>query len=79
MEEGTSMITFLKRLLYEPALFFGFGTAVLASAAGFWENAFLAFAAAAFAIAGGFVTRSQTITKKHAATLPDGFVDLSNT
>ncbi len=61
------MIPFLKRLLYEPALFFGFGTAVLATAAGFWGNDFLAFAAAAFAVAGGFVTRSQTTTKKYAA------------
>ena len=70
------MLTFLKRLLYEPALFFGFGTALVATAAGFWSSDILAFTAAAFAVAGGFVTRSQTITKKHAATLPDGFVDL---
>ncbi len=63
------MITFLKRLLYEPALFFGFGTAVLASAAGFWSSDILAFVAAAFAVAGGFVTRSQTVTNRH---LDDG-------
>ena len=59
------MIVFLKRLLYEPALFFGFGTAVLASASGVWGNEILAFVAAAFAVAGGFVTRSQTTTKKY--------------
>jgi len=70
------MLTFLKRLLYEPALFFGFSTAVVASAAGFWSNDILAFAAAALAVGGGFVTRSQTMTKKYAATIPDGFVDL---
>ncbi len=61
------MIVFLKRLLYEPALFFGFGTAVLASAAGFWSSDVLAFVAAAFAVAGGFVTRSATTTKRHTA------------
>ena len=61
------MIAFLKRLLYEPALFFGVTTAILASAAGFWSNDILAFTAAAFAIAGGFVTRSQTTTNKTLA------------
>ncbi len=66
------MLVFLKRLLYEPALFFGFGTAVLASAAGFWGNDILAFTAAAFAVAGGFVTRSQTTTKKFASETPGG-------
>ena len=70
------MLVFLKRLLYEPALFFGFGTAVLASAAGFWSSDPLAFAAAAFAVAGGFVTRSQTVTKKWNDEQPNGFVDL---
>ncbi len=58
------MWTFIKRLVYEPALFFGLTTAVLASAAGFWSSDPLAFLAAAFAIAGGFVTRSQTVTKR---------------
>ena len=66
------MIPFLKKLMYEPALFFGLTTAVLASAAGFWSNDILAFTAAAFAIAGGFVTRSQTTTKKFAAETPGG-------
>ena len=61
------MLVFLKKLLYEPALFFGFSTAVFASAAGFWSNDVLAFIAAALAIGGGFVTRSQTMTKRHAA------------
>ncbi len=57
------MIVFAKKLLYEPALFFGFSTAVFASAAGFWSNDILAFVAAALAIGGGFVTRSRTSTK----------------
>ena len=66
------MLVFLKKLLYEPALFFGFSTAVFASAAGFWSNDILAFVAAALAIGGGFVTRSQTTTKKFAAETPGG-------
>ena len=72
------MWEFLKRLMYEPALFFGVTTAVFASAAGVWSNDVLAFIAAAFAIGGGFVTRSQTTTKKFLAEQPNGFVDLSN-
>ena len=72
------MIPFVKKLLYEPALFFGVTTSLLASAAGVWSNPPLAFVAAAFAITGGFVTRSQTTTKKFAAEQPNGFVDLSN-
>ena len=59
------MIPFLKKMMYEPALFFGVGTAVLATAAGVWSNDILAFTAAAFAVAGGFVTRSQTTTKRY--------------
>ncbi len=59
------MIPFLKKLLYEPALFFGVSTAVLATAAGVWSNDVLAFVAAAFAVTGGFVTRSQTTTKRY--------------
>lgn len=70
------MLEFLKRMMLEPALFFGVTTSILASAAGVWTNQPLAFAAAAFAITGGFVTRSMTVTKKHASTLPNGFVDL---
>ncbi len=73
---GQLMLTFVKKLMFEPALFFGFSTAVFASAAGFWSNDILAFVAAALAIGGGFVTRSQTKTKKYAATIPNGFVEL---
>ena len=72
------MWTFVKKLMYEPALFFGVSTAVVATASGVWSNDILAFIAAALAVAGGFVTRSQTTTKKYAAEQPNGFVDLSN-
>ncbi len=66
------MLVFLKKLLYEPALFFAVTTAVFASAAGVWSNDVLAFIAAAFAITGGIVTRQLTTTKKYAAESPGG-------
>jgi len=72
------MWTFLKKLMYEPALFFGVTTSIVASAAGAWSNDVLAFIAAALAIGGGFVVRAKTVTKKFAAEQPNGFVDLSN-
>jgi len=72
------MIVFLKKLLYEPALFFGVATSIVASAAGVWSNDVLAFIAAELAIAGGFVIRAKTVTKRHQAEQPNGFVDLSN-
>jgi len=61
------MWTFLKKLAYEPALFFAVGTALTATAAGIWTNQILAFAAAAFAVVGGIVTRSLTTTNKTLA------------
>ena len=64
------MFEFLKKMAYEPALFFGVTTAVLASASAIWGNDILAFAAAAFAVTGGIVTRSLTVTKKHQAETP---------
>jgi len=70
------VIPFLKRLVYEPVIFFGFGTGVLALAAGVWSSDILAFTAAVFAFGGTFVTRTQTVSKKWADEQPTGFVDL---
>ena len=61
------MWTFIKKMAYEPALFFAVTTAVLATAAGIWSSDILAFTAAAFAVAGGIVTRNLTTTNKTLA------------
>jgi hypothetical protein len=49
------------RIWNEPALATGVPTVILASAAGIWENQFLAFGAAAFAAVGALFTR-QNVT-----------------